>query len=221
LFVTNTSVRVARLFDVHQLQQLPRGSHRLTRDEVLSSQRGRILAAIGEAVAERGYTRTPVAEVIKRAGVSRETFYEQFTDKEDCFLAAIDTGSDAMLATLGAALETAGPGREAQLAAILRAYLEAMAGEPAFARAFLVEAYAAGPRAIERRVATYQRFVDAVAGVLGARRKADRFACEMLVAAISSMVTIRVAAGETASVRSLHRPLMQQVRQGPLGVLMR
>lgn len=203
-----------------EVQQLPRGSHRLTREEVLSSQRGRILAAIGEAVAERGYARTPVAEVIKRAGVSRETFYEQFADKEDCFLAAIETGTEAMLATIAAALSTDSTDPEARLAATLRAYLDAMAAEPAFARAFLVETYAAGPRALARRVETYRSFVDVIAEVVGARRKADRFACEMLVAAISAMVTMRVAAGEAASLGDLHRPLMEQVRKGPLAALL-
>ncbi len=198
---------------VSRPEQLPRGSHRLTREQVLSSQRGRMLAAIGEAVAERGYAKTPVAEIIKRAGVSRETFYEQFADKEGCFLAALDTGTEAMLQAIAA------DGVD-DLATVLRRYLEALAGEPAFARAFLVEAYAAGPRAIERRVAINGQFVDTVAALLGARRKSDRFACEMLVAAISSMVTMRVAAGHAETLPDLHAPIMQEVRRGPLAALL-
>ena len=43
-----------------------------------------------EAVAERGYSRTTVAHVIGLAGVSRRAFYEQFANKEACFLATYD-----------------------------------------------------------------------------------------------------------------------------------
>src|ERR1700721_2340996 len=67
------------------VQQLPRGRHGLPREQVLASQRGRMLQAIAEAVADKGYARVTVADVISRAGVSRETFYEQFEDKEAAF----------------------------------------------------------------------------------------------------------------------------------------
>src|SRR4051794_12494639 len=111
------------------VHQLPRGSHKLTREEVLSSQRGRMLAAMGEAVAERGYANVPVAEVVKRAGVSRETFYEHFSDKEDCFLAALDTGTEAMLATIATALGEPDDDPLRTLDHVLRAYLDALASE--------------------------------------------------------------------------------------------
>src|SRR5579875_630056 len=94
---------------------LPRGRHRLSRDEVLASQRGRMLAGVAEAVAEKGYNRVSVADVISRAGVSRETFYEQFTDKEDCFLRALDAGVAGLLEVLSAVSDdpptTSAPGR--------------------------------------------------------------------------------------------------------------
>ena len=54
------------------------------------SQRRRILEAMVEVVAERGYPETRVVDIIERAGVSRKTFYELFADKEECFLAAYD-----------------------------------------------------------------------------------------------------------------------------------
>ncbi len=51
-----------------------------------------------------------VADVISRAGVSRETFYEQFADKEDAFLAALDAGAEVLVQFLGAAI--AGPAED-------------------------------------------------------------------------------------------------------------
>lgn len=197
-----------------KVHQLPRGRHRLTREEVLSSQRGRMLAAMGTSVGEKGFAKTSVSDVIKGAGVSRETFYEHFSDKEDCFLAAIDTGVKAMLTTLGDALaaEPDAPPLE-RLDRTLRAYLDAMASEPHFSRAFLIEVYAAGDRAIERRNATQRTFVEAMAQTLGATRAADRFACEALVAAISQLVTARVAEGKAGELRTLRRPLVELVRR--------
>src|ERR1044072_1985797 len=55
------------------------------------TQRERLLDGVAATVSLRGYAATPVAEILKAAGVSRRTFYEQFADKEDCFLAAYDT----------------------------------------------------------------------------------------------------------------------------------
>src|SRR3954449_13507932 len=53
-----------------EVRQLPRGRHRLTREEVTASQRGRMLQAMAAAVAEKGYTRMAVADVVAGAGVS-------------------------------------------------------------------------------------------------------------------------------------------------------
>src|SRR5688572_25002049 len=131
-----------------EAQQLPRGRHGLTREEVITSQRGRMLAAMADAVAERGYANTSVAEVTRRAGVSRETFYEQFADKEACFLAAYDGALQLLREHVGHAAGEASAGgasREDALRAALDAYLHTLATEPAVARTFLIEVYAAGP----------------------------------------------------------------------------
>src|SRR5689334_4382607 len=114
-------------------RELPRGPHRLTRETVMESQRGRMLDAMAQAVAEKGYPATTVADVIARAGVSRKTFYEQFRDKEDCFLAAYDTGVDLLLGTLREAGADA-PDLLTRARARTRAYLETLAEEPGFAR---------------------------------------------------------------------------------------
>lgn len=136
---------------------LPRGPHRLAREEVITSQRGRLLEAMAETVAAKGYLPTTVADVIGRAGVSRKTFYEQFRDKEDCFLAAYDAGVELLLG----ALRTRSAERQNLLERArsrTRAYLETLASEPAFARTFLIEVGAAGPAALARREAVHDRF---------------------------------------------------------------
>jgi AcrR family transcriptional regulator len=88
--------------------QLPRGKHRLTREQVTMSQRLRMLDALANATAEKGYARTTVADVLARSGVSRATFYEHFRSKEEAFLAAYEAGVDVLLAGATEELAIAG-----------------------------------------------------------------------------------------------------------------
>lgn len=129
--------------------ELPRGPHGLSREEVTASQRRRMLRAALSSLAEQGWA-TTVAEVVARAGVSRKTFYEHFTDKEDCLLAAYDLCNDALLRHVAEAGGSVAPDDpQGQLRASVRAYLAFLAESPVFARASLVEAAAAGPRMVE------------------------------------------------------------------------
>ena len=142
-----------------RIHPLPRGPHRLGREVILASQRGRMLEAMAESVAEKGYAATTVADIVGRAGVSRKTFYEHFADKEDCFLGAYDACVDILMTQVVDAREGIADWGGAMRAS-LRAYLEVLASEPALARTFLVEVLAAGPRALERRTEVHRRFAE-------------------------------------------------------------
>src|SRR5256886_693098 len=137
-------------------RELPRGPHSLRREVVEASQRERMLDAIVQAVAAKGYAGTTVADVVSRAGVSRKTFYEHFRDKEECFLAAYDEG----VAILMDQIRRAGEGATNfydRMRARVRAYLSLLVEEPAFARAYLIEVFAAGDAALERRREVHAR----------------------------------------------------------------
>ena len=73
--------------------RFPSGTRKLPVELVRAIQRERLIAAMLDAAATRGYRETNVQDVIERAGVSRPTFYEHFTNKDDCFLAAFDAGA--------------------------------------------------------------------------------------------------------------------------------
>lgn len=111
-----------------------------------------MIDAMAQVVAEKGYPATTVADVVERAGVSRRTFYEQFDDKEACFLAAYDAGLAAVLCRIGEAVEVdpAAPWRERARAGV-ESFLALLASEPAFAQALQVEILTAGPAALDRR----------------------------------------------------------------------
>ena len=157
--------------DLSQTPALPRGRHAAPRDVVHGSQRTRMLEAMGTAVAEKGYGRVAVADVIERAGVSRKTFYEQFSNKEECFLAAYDTEADALLAAIGEAIDAAAPDWLAAGLAGTERYLAELAARPAFARTFLVEVLAAGPAALARREDVHRRFAAHLRTVHDAARR--------------------------------------------------
>jgi AcrR family transcriptional regulator len=198
---------------------LPRGPHGLSRDEVEASQRRRLLDATTEMVAERGYVKTSVADILGRAGVSRATFYQLFNDREDCFLAAYRANAEMIAAVMEAELRRLRASVDLvpleRLDRVLGVYLEALKDAPALARVFLVEVYAAGPIAIEQRRASLERFVDIVAethrgepGVLGTK-SSQRFAAQAFVGAVSSLVTNAVGIGETNELPSLRAPLIR------------
>lgn len=206
------------------LPRLPRGRHRLSRDEVAASQRHRLLVGMADAMADQGYVATSVADVIARAGVSRETFYQQFSSKLDCFMHAFDAAGDALVSTLAADIERSGdhlsPGaagdpatRVARFERVFAAYLDALATHSAYARLFLVEAYAAGPEAIKARARVQHRLVAALVPLLGVSTDHGRFACEVLVAAIGQMVTVPLVADDLKGLSALHAPVVDLVRR--------
>jgi AcrR family transcriptional regulator len=141
---------------------LPRGRNRLPQPDVRASQRERLLRSVLAAVAESGYLAVTVADIVRRARVSRVAFYAHFADKEDCFLAATAEGRDLMVARIVAdtrALPADAPDDEV-LRVAFRAYLAFLTGEPAFARVFYIHMPTAGPRAVDRLDAAQARFAD-------------------------------------------------------------
>lgn len=153
------------------LERLPRHVHRLPREEVSRSQRARILRAVAEVVAAKGYPATTVADIIRVAGVSRSTFYELYDGKEDAFLAAY-AGLDIVLRNLASAAERS-PTPAEMVRSAVRAHLASLAAEPAFTRMFFVEATSAGPRVLARRRAATQRFLDVLEAMVDAARALD------------------------------------------------
>jgi AcrR family transcriptional regulator len=121
-----------------------------TREQVEANQRERLYGAMVAAVAEHGYEATRVADVLDISGVSRNTFYKHFDNKLDCFLATMDAvilcgGSGVVAAYLG----HEGPW-DARLSAGFTELIATIVAQPAAARLYYVESYAAGPAAVAK-----------------------------------------------------------------------
>lgn len=197
-------------------RRLPSGRHGLPRAFVVRNQRERVLEAAARAVAEKGYATTRVVDITDRAGVSRKTFYELFTDKEDCFLAAFDTVANLMFVQVSQAFEEGEadrPWRE-RVRAGFAAFLELLAVEPAFARMCLVEVKYAGPHALRRLEASKQTFLaymaagrDEVAGAADLPELTE----EVIVGGMYDAIERRVVAGDAESLPELLDPFLDVV----------
>jgi AcrR family transcriptional regulator len=110
----------------------------------------RVLRALAAIVAEKGYPATTVAEVVERASTSQRTFYEHFANKEEALLAALDSGSAQMLATVLPAFRR-GQSWEHSVKASYEAMFSFGTEEPEYTQLGAVEMYAAGKRALQTR----------------------------------------------------------------------
>jgi AcrR family transcriptional regulator len=144
---------------------LPRGRSRLPERAVRASQVERLRGAVIATVAEAGYADVTVADIVRRARVSRVAFYAHFRTKEDCFLAATREGGELLAERLVAATRALPPDADDEevLRVACRAFLQFLADEPAFARVFYIDMPTAGPRAVARFDAAERRFAEMTA----------------------------------------------------------
>ena len=223
-------------FTPNPATRLPSGRHGLTREALVASQRSRFIDAMAQVVAERGYPATTVADVVERAGVSRRTFYEQFADKEACFLAAYDVGLTAVLGRIKEAVEGVperlppplsgghppppGPaaGWRERARAGVEAFLALLASEPAFARSLQVEILTAGPAALERRAGMLTMFSGIWRNVHdGARAEEPELPAlpdevfTVLTAGLEEMVRDCLRTRGTAALPGLGEPILRAV----------
>ena len=126
----------------------PPGRQQLSREFITQHQRARIIAALAEETVARGYRAVTVADIVRRAGIARNTFYENFSSKQDCFLATQDYAvEEALRRVVEAATEV--ESWQERVDDGLAAFLHYVASEPALARTCIVEALSAGPASLE------------------------------------------------------------------------
>ncbi len=172
---------------------------------VTSSKRQTILDGMLEAVGAEGYEATSVRTVIDRTGVYRQAFYDNFSDKDDCYLQAYDAGVERVEALVVAAAEGE-DGWTGKLRAGLGALLDFLDAEPDVGRALVVEVHAAGPEALARRTAAMARvnsFLDQAREVAGESEAPPAIAGEGIAAGIHAVIHSKLATGSSDGFRRL------------------
>jgi AcrR family transcriptional regulator len=163
------------------------------------TQRERLLAGVVEAANHEGYARANVSSVIAQAGVSRPTFYEYFTDKEDCFLAALRDIHELLVTLVGDAVAADRPEQAAESA--VRALCAFAQSEPAKARFLTNEALSAGQRALDVRqqgIAALAANLEAAHDQLAPASRAPDIASEIVLGAIYRLMSARLRPGGRA-----------------------
>lgn len=197
--------------DAKAAARLPAGRHGLPREFITQNQRERIITALVDTVAERGYNATTVADITKAASVSRRTFYEHFSGKEDCFLAAYEMVSDHLRGAMQEASESETEWPR-QVRASLATMLGFLASEPELARVCMIEPVAAGGEIASRHRATMASFV-AILKSGRPQRRGERplpdATEETLVGGIISLLVREISAGRSKGLEALLPDLVE------------
>jgi AcrR family transcriptional regulator len=157
-----------------------------------------------EAIGAEGYDATSVRTVLARTGLYRQAFYDNFADKDACYLAAFDAGIERLeaLAAAAAASEEAWRGK---LRAGLGALLDFLDAEPDVGRALVVEVHVAGPEALARRAEAMKRVVDFIdlARLEDEPESPPQIAPEGIVAGIHAIIHSRLSTGASEGFHEL------------------
>lgn len=204
-----------------ELARLPPGRHGLPREFVAHNQRERLIAGLAEAVAEHGYAATTIAHITRQAAVSRRTFYEHFSSKDECFVAAYDTVMTELRDRVDEAFKQEDEWPQGIRAGI-GAMLEFLSAEPHLARLSMVEALVAGPVVVERYDAAIQSLLPYFEA--GREGRSDEVLAglsptteEALVGGMVSLISRRIFADRADELEALVPDLVEFVLTPYLG----
>jgi AcrR family transcriptional regulator len=209
------------LDEVHIDAPPARGRHAPPPEVRLPLQRQRLLRGAALEFAERGFAGASSESISRRAGMSKATFYEHFSNKEECIIALFDRASEVVVEGIAEAARNAGSAdARARMQAATRAYLSALAEHPEFAQTLLVEIIGAGPAVAHRRDQAMQLFADVLdrENAAAARRGliarfASPYDAFAIVGAISELVSRQVRLGVPRDVMEL-APVIDRLIEG-------
>lgn len=179
----------------------------------------RIISALAEEASTKGYRAVTVADIVKRAGIARNTFYENFGSKEECFLAA---QRYAMSAALERVVGAAGEIDEwpLRVKAGLSAFLRYVVDEPDLSRTCMVESLVAGPDSFRSYEESLQVFISLFKlgrGVSSHGEDLPESLEEALIGGVFWIVYQRLVLGEEESIEALLPEILEFVLTPYLG----
>ncbi len=190
---------------------LPRGPYAIPANLVAADQRRRLLQALPLAIAENGLEATTVDQIVKIAQVRRNSFYEQFDDKRDCFAVAYEIAQERLLGVITFQCYTQ-TGLFDRAGAALGAALDLLGSDPVLTRLIFIEAPAAGGEVATRHhewLDRYGRMLHFAAmgdpGIVPPKPLVE----PAVVGGIASRIKQLVLAGETAQLPGLCPELVQ------------
>ncbi|MGA8364493.1 MAG: TetR/AcrR family transcriptional regulator [Solirubrobacteraceae bacterium] len=186
------------------------------RYQVAEMQRARLLGAAAVTIGELGYAGASVAHITARARVSRRTFYDLFTNREDCLFAVLEDVVERVSGEIVAA-DLGGLVWRDRVRGGLLAILSFFDREPVLARVCVVDALQGGPRVLAWRegvLAGLARVLDEGRGEsrAGSRGECTTLTAEGLVGAAFAIVHARlIAKQQRGALRDLVGELMSLI----------
>ncbi|BBY25940.1 TetR/AcrR family transcriptional regulator [Mycolicibacterium sediminis] len=163
--------------------------------------RQRLFDALEESIAEDGYAKTTIADVVRRARTSRRTFYEHFSSKDDCFVALLTETNAEQIRQITAAVRPDAPW-ETQVRQAIEAWVASMESRPALTLSWIRDVPALGTSARMLQRDAMEHFVDMVqalsssAGFLaGGGGPVSRQRIIMLLGGLRELTAITVEGG--------------------------
>lgn len=174
-----------------------------------SDPRERLLDAMIQAVAERGYDHTTVSRLLSRAEVPEAVFSEHFRDKHDCFMQAIDGLIGRGESSAIELFAQARPWPE-RVSRALEGLLKALARHPDAADVLFVEMLGAGPAACERHreaLSLFAALLEEGRSLCADSAHLPKQTSEAIVGGIASIVHRRALQGKLAELPALRADL--------------
>ncbi len=182
---------------------------------LVSEHRTRLLQGMAQALAEKGYAATTIADIVREASVSRRTFYEHFDGKPACLVALFEAASHNALKVLRDAIDPTHPWQQ-QVEQALGAYFDALASNPLLMRTLYVEILGLGAEGLAARRRVNQEIAAFMLDVINRPpRQQQPLGAQMamaVVGGINELVLECIERGRTAKLRELVGPAAQLVR---------
>jgi AcrR family transcriptional regulator len=201
---------------------LSRGSveqGRVSHADLEEAKRERVLVAMTDVFAKRGYPAATVDHLIAGAKISMGGFYNCFEGKEDCFIQVYERVADLAYEQIRAAVP---PGSDwsGKVVTGLRALLMFVADRPLAARIVLLEAQTSGPAALRR----YNESMKQVSAFLregrsagGAAKKLPKNFEDATASGLIWLLQRRVSRGDLGDVEELYPQMAKVVLEPYLG----
>jgi len=187
----------------------------LSDNDSLARHRHRLLEGMAQAVAEKGYAETTIADIVRAASVSRRTFYEHFATKAVCLIALYEAASHGALKVLREALDPRRDWQE-QVEQAMGAYFDCLACNPALVRTLFIEILGLGPEGLAARRRVNDEIADFMLQVINRSRKGrlplSREMAMAVIGGINELVLNAIETGQVDRLRELAAPAVQLVR---------
>jgi AcrR family transcriptional regulator len=193
-------------------KRLPKGPHGITPTDVARHQRIRMHGAMVEAIATRGYQNTSVRHVIGLAGVSRRAFYEQFANKEACFMETFDLIVNRGITRINQAYRSTQGGLEERMRSAFAAFVEEVETNSKALGLVMIDAQAVSPEGPRRLGRTMRMFEGLLSNSFSDPRHPDALPLPVVRAIVGGLrraAFLRLRDGPTEDLAALSEEMLR------------